>query len=103
MSDTVLINVFEVPAEREEEFLQSWHAADALLRASSGYASTRLHRAVTPDARFRFINVAQLASVDTWKSVIASPEFRDISAKMADFHPSPGLYTVAVERDASQG
>ena len=62
-----------------------------------------MHRAVTPDPRFRFVNVAQLESVDAWRAVVNEPEFRAISAKMAAFHPTPALYTVAVEHHADAG
>ena len=102
MSDTVLINAFEVPVDQEAEFLELWNAADRLMHARSGYRWTRLHRALTPDARFRFVNVAALESVDAWRAALDEPEFRAISARMAPFHPTPALYTLAVEHRADQ-
>lgn len=101
MTTATLINCFEVPAEQEDLFLALWHQADELLHSRDGYRSTRLHKALGPQARFRYVNVAELASVETWQSVIASPEFRAISAQLADFHPTPGLYTVVVARTAT--
>jgi len=97
MNSTTLVNLFEVPAERDDEFLDLWVAADDLLRAKSGYRSTKLHRAVTPDAQFRYVNVAELGSIDAWRAVITGPEFSAIAAKMAAFHPNAALYTVAIE------
>jgi heme-degrading monooxygenase HmoA len=102
MSETVLINVFEVAPEREDEFLRLWSEADRLLNERSGYKSTKLHRAVTPDARFRYINVAELRSVDSWRAAISSPEFAAIGAQMAQFQPNPALYAVAVHHEAGQ-
>jgi heme-degrading monooxygenase HmoA len=93
-----LINVFQVPAGREDAFLSLWEATDELLRRNAGYSSTRLRRAITPDARFQFI--AELDSVEQWRGVITSPEFGAIAARMAEFQPSPGLYTVAREHRA---
>src|SRR3954447_6563062 len=69
---------------------------DELLRSRGGYRSTRLHKAAGPQARFRWINVAELDSVETWQSIVSGPEFGAVAAQMADFHPSPGLYMVEV-------
>jgi heme-degrading monooxygenase HmoA len=98
MASATLINCFEVPAEREDEFLRLWTAANELLRNQRAYRTTRLHRALAPDARFRFINVAELDSVENWQSVLGTPEFGAIAAQMAAFSPTPGLYSVAVEQ-----
>jgi heme oxygenase (mycobilin-producing) len=97
MTTATLINVFEVPADREEEFLGLWEDADRLLRSQRGYLVTRLHRALMPDARFRFVNVAELDSVERWREVIGSPEFRALGEQMSEFRPSPGLYQVVRE------
>ena len=87
MTTAILINCFQVPAEREEEFLKLWHEADALLRTRGGYLTTRLHKALQPDSRYQYINIAELDSVETWKAAITSPEFTAITAQMAGFHP----------------
>ncbi len=99
MTTATLINVFQVPPGQDEEFLSLWEQANRMLQASSGYASTRLHRAVQPNAAYRFINVAQIDSVDNWRAVVTSPEFARISAEMAKFQPVPGLFTVVREHD----
>jgi antibiotic biosynthesis monooxygenase (ABM) superfamily enzyme len=101
MTTGTLINCFEVSAEQDERFLALWQQADDLLRRRGGYRSTRLHRALGPQARFRYVNVAELDSVETWQSVIGSPEFAALSAQMAEFRPAPGLYTVAVAHGAT--
>jgi hypothetical protein len=100
MSSAVLINCFEVDPADDERFLALWRQADELLRSRGGYRSTRLHRAVGPQARFRWVNVAELDSVETWQSITSSPEFGAIAAQMAGFRPSPGLYAVEVARTA---
>ncbi len=96
MGPATLINCFEVPDGREEEFLALWHRADALLRSRGGYATTRLHKAIQPGSRYRYINIAEVDSIETWREVITSPAFTDVAARMADFHSTPGLYSVAV-------
>jgi len=60
-----LINVFEVPQGRLEETIRYWEAARDFLVQQPGYVSTRLHQAITPDARFQLINVA------VWESAAA--------------------------------
>jgi hypothetical protein len=100
MTSAVLINCFEVDPAQDERFLALWRQADDLLRNRGGYRSTRLHKAVGPQARFRWVNVAELDSVETWQSIIGGPEFGAIAAQMAEFHPSPGLYAVEVGQAA---
>ena len=96
MTTATLINIFDVPAGREEEFLSLWEAANRL-RSRGGYVVTRLHRALMPDTRFRFVNVAELDSVEQWREAIGSAEFRALAEQMSDFRPSPGLYQVVRE------
>ena len=96
MSTAVLINCFEVARDQDERFLTLWKQADDLLRSRGGYRSTRLHKALGPQALFRYINVAELDAVDTWQSIVSSPEFGAIAAQMRQFQPSPGLYAVEI-------
>lgn len=59
----MLINPFEVPEETtDEDFLQGWQRAADYMREQPGFVASRLHRALAPDARFRFINVAEWES-----------------------------------------
>jgi heme-degrading monooxygenase HmoA len=92
-----LINVFEVPAGALEETVRSWEAARDFLARQPGYVSTRLHQALTPDARFALINVA------VWESPAA---FQAATRRMAEELRNPlpegvrfipGLYRVVRE------
>jgi hypothetical protein len=51
----VLINAFEVPPDADDDFIRGWEAARDYLQTQPGYVGTALHRAVSPDADFRFI------------------------------------------------
>ena len=53
MSTATLINCFEVAPEQDQHFLQLWRQADDLLRRGGGYRTTRLHKALGPQARLR--------------------------------------------------
>jgi heme oxygenase (mycobilin-producing) len=89
----ILINPFEVPAGTdEEEFLHGWERAADYMRQQPGFVSTRLHRALGADARFRFINVAEWASPQDFQAAVSSEQFREI-AKAAG-PGSPALYEV---------
>ena len=102
MSTATLINCFEVAPEQDQHFLKLWRQADDLLRRRGGYRTTRLHRALGPQTRFRYVNVAELDSVETWQSTVSSPEFAAIAAEMAGFSPSPGLYTVEIAHSTAE-
>ena len=51
-----LVNCFEVPAGREDEFLSMWQQVNTYMHGKKGYLEHKLHRSLSPDARFRFVN-----------------------------------------------
>jgi heme-degrading monooxygenase HmoA len=90
----VLINAFEVPEDREEEFIRGWEATRDYLQTQPGYVDTALHQAVSPNPDFRFVNVGRWESPQEFQAAIQSPGFRDASRALADFRPHPALYRV---------
>jgi heme-degrading monooxygenase HmoA len=89
----ILINSFEVPeGTDDEEFLRGWERAANYMREQPGFVSSRLHRALAPDARFRFINVAEWASPQDFQAAVTSDEFREIAKGAGP--GSPALYEV---------
>ena len=93
MPPVVLINPFEVPEGKDEAFLAEWEAAKAFMERQPGYIATRLHRSLVPNARFRFINVAEWASVEDFQAALNHPEF----IKLRDATPFahfPAVYEV---------
>ena len=91
-----LINSFVVPAGGDEVFQELWSETSRFFRAQPGFISLRLHRAVTPDARYRFVNVAQWASADQYRAPHLSDEFRRLITRKAwhQFPSTPTLYEV---------
>jgi heme-degrading monooxygenase HmoA len=88
-----LINPFEVSAATaDEDFLGGWEQAADYMRQQPGFVSTRLHRALAPDARFRFINVAEWASPQEFQAAVGSERFREIAKRAGP--SSPALYEV---------
>ena len=57
-----LMNSFVVPEGRDEAFVELWTATSEYFRRQPGFLSLRLHRAVTPEAPYRYVNVARWAS-----------------------------------------
>ena len=93
MANVVLINVFEVPEDRDAEFLQGWTAARDFLQRQPGYISTQLHRSLDPAARFRFVNVAAWASSADCQAAVTQPNFADLR-RATPFASYPALYQV---------
>src|SRR6266849_5582082 len=96
MQTAILINPFEVPAGEEEQFLKAWNEAAELLRHAPGFLSTRLHESLDPQAKFRFVNVAQWESPQHFQAAMRTEAFEQISRKMP-FTASPALYRVIAE------
>lgn len=93
MSNVVLINPFEVPEGKEDEALQMWKRAADFMRQQPGFISTKLHKAITPNARFHLVNVAEWETVEHFQSVSNNAEFQRIIAGSMEAYPHyPGLY-----------
>jgi heme-degrading monooxygenase HmoA len=92
-----LINSFAVPEGRDDAFLAIWSRTSAYFRAQPGFVSLRLHRAVSPDAAYRFVNVAVWATAKEFGAAHATDEFRSVVGQPAwrEFPSSPALYEVA--------
>jgi heme-degrading monooxygenase HmoA len=89
-----LINAFEVPPQADEPFIAGWERARDFLAGKRGFAATALHRALRPDADFRFVNVAHVESPDAWREAISDPAF---PGGQMPFRAHPSLYDVARE------
>ena len=90
-----LINPFEIPTDRVEDCIAYWERARDFMQEQPGYLSTRLHRALTPDARFPLINVAEWASPADFEAAITDPRFVALTKpERGTFPHHPALYTV---------
>jgi heme-degrading monooxygenase HmoA len=95
-------NCFEVPAGREEAFLERFRAVNAYMVRKPGYLSHQLCRSLGTDASFRFINHAvwespeqfQAAHDEGFRALLADPAWREFTAQGA-------LYEVVHEGSAS--
>jgi heme-degrading monooxygenase HmoA len=94
-----LINCFEVPAARADAFYGLWTDTSGYFRARDGYQSLRLHQALSPDAQYRFVNVANWAALEDFQAAHATAQFRELVSQPAwsEFPSSPALYKVVTE------
>ena len=93
MSNLILINPFEVPPHvDDDQFLAGWERAADLLRDRPGFAGTRLHRAISPQARFRFVNVAEWQTAQQFQAAVTDDAFTRLAQNSPPNYPS--LYEV---------
>lgn len=99
-SPVTLINVFEVPPEGVDAFIEQWRKRAALMTAKPGFLDARLHRALSSETRFQLINVAHWETAEAMNAATDDPEFgQRARAAMADpgVAANAALYQLVVE------
>ena len=95
MPPVILINPFEVPQGQEADCLAFWEKAAAFMKQQPGFIATRLHQALSPEARFYFINIAEWQSAADFQAAVGSDEFKRIIEPFMEVFPHyPCLYEV---------
>ena len=89
----VLINAFEVPPDGDNAFLANWEVSRDFLRTQPGYLDTRLHRSLSADTEFRFVNIGRYTSPQAFQAAIGQPGFRQAAAAI-QHRAHPSLYQV---------
>ena len=89
----VLINAFEVPPDADDAFVSAWEATRQVLRDQPGYLATRLHRSLSPDTRFRFVNIGRYEGPQAFQAAVGQPGFRQVAAAI-QHRAHPSLYEV---------
>lgn len=94
-----LINCFEVPAGREEEFLTLFGEMNDYMAARPGYVGNRLHRSLAPDARYRFIHYVEWRSPAHLRAA-RDDDFDHLRASIlaAGFTSTHAVYEIVQER-----
>jgi len=97
-----LINSFVVDPRRDEAFEALWTQTSVYFRGRPGFVGLRLHRAVSPDATYRYVNVAVWESAAQFAAAHATEEFQQVVGQPGwrEFPSSPTLYEVAIAYDA---
>lgn len=88
-----------VPEGRDDRFLELWTETSEYFRAQPGFVSLKLHRAVSTDAQYRYVNVATWASAAHYGAPHRADEFRRLVNQEGwkGFPSSPTLYEVVLE------
>ena len=105
MSTTVtFINCFTVPAGREDRFLELWTRVNTYMSTQPGYLDHRLHRALSDEARYQFVNVVHWASAQAWRAS-HDARFRELVSgpEWAEFPSTPALFDVVHTGTVAEG
>ena len=99
-----LINCFEVPADRDDEFLAMFEEMNAYMAARPGFLSNRLHRSLAPDARYRFVNYVEWESPAHLRAA-RDDHFDQLRAAIlaAGFTSTSSVYEIVQGRQADGG
>jgi heme-degrading monooxygenase HmoA len=91
-----LMNRFAVTPDRDEAFHALWESTSEYFRAQPGFVSLRLHRAVSSEAEYRWVNVATWESEAAFRAAHDTEEFRRVVTQPGwkEFPSSPMLFQV---------
>lgn len=87
-----LINIFEVAAGEDAEFIAAWEKTRDYLATFPADIETALHQSLH-DARFRFVNIAHWTSEDEFSAAIGSQGFQEAGSDLR-WPMNPALYNV---------
>ncbi|MEZ9723278.1 antibiotic biosynthesis monooxygenase [Vibrio splendidus] len=90
----VLINTFSVEPVHEAATLAYWENARDILVKQPGYLSTKLHRSLSSDATYRFINVAEWESKKHFHDAIQAMRKELPPLKIEGVSAEPNLYEI---------
>jgi len=95
------INLFTVPVGRDERFMELWTRVNAYMAAQPGYRNHRLHRALSDDAAYRFVNYVEWESEEAWADA-HDAGFRERVADpgWAEFTTTPALFEIVHENSS---
>jgi heme-degrading monooxygenase HmoA len=98
-----LMNRFRVAPEHDDTFLALWTRTSQYFREQPGFVSLRLHRAVSTDAEYRWVNVANWDSEEHFRAAHTSEKFRAAVTLPGweKFPSSPMLYQVVTQASAA--
>jgi heme-degrading monooxygenase HmoA len=94
-----LVNSFRVSPDGDEAFQALWERTSRYFVRQPGFRSLRLHRAVSHDAAYRWVNVATWDSEAAFRAAHATEEFRRVvtAPGWEEFPSSPVLFEVVTE------
>ena len=94
MSNVTLINIFTVSKKIESKFVESWHKTAEQMKQQPGFIDTTLHRNLSEDGQYRYINVAHWESESAFRTAQSNVQ---IFERELDIKAIPDLYRVEAE------
>jgi len=94
-----LINVFTVPLEESERFLEFWRRRARIMAAQPGFVRARMYRAVHDHTELRFITVAEWADEKSLDDALARADSQAPPQRpaVAGITSRPAVYHLAVD------
>jgi quinol monooxygenase YgiN len=80
-SSVLQISGFEFAAGREAEFVSEFARGKACMSSKPGFLALRMHRAIAPETRYRFIDIARWASAESFWTALRSSEMQAVIAR----------------------
>lgn len=91
-----LLNVFIVPNEKEEEFLNNWRATAEHFSKTPGFVECHFHRNTgVGNGTFKFINIAKWDSAEAWR--VAHDAYPPTEYKVDGVKGHPAIFEVVAE------
>ena len=89
------VNLFKVPAGREDQFLALFQEVNTYMRGKAGYRGHRMCRSLAPDATYRFVNLVDWQSPEHFRNA-HDEGFRALVSRpeWAPFPSAPALYEI---------
>lgn len=96
MKPMTLIHPFQLSAEQEQHFLESWKKVDDYMKKQKGFISTTLYRGLSHPklTTFSFINVALWENADAFQLAVNNDQFMLLAKEVLTFSRGPGIYNV---------
>ena len=91
-SNCTAIVSYKVNVEDVDAFLEAWHMANDHLKKQPGHLTTTLHRAVSANPPFRFVNVATWKTADAFRKATQSPAFQEASGRLGAYPLFASVY-----------
>lgn len=97
-----LLNVFIVPEDKEEEFLENWRKTAAHFQKTDGFIECHFHRNTgVGNGTFKFINIAKWESAEAWRS--SHQDYPPTEYQIAGVKGHPAIFESIVDLYHGQG
>lgn len=76
---------YRVKHEDVETFLEAWKKANDFLKKQPGHVSSTLHRAISANPAFRFVNVAKWKTVDDFRDATQAVGYQEAAGRLTAY------------------